>query len=323
MNSGKNIIKRLISMPIVIPLFILIVISFSLFIPHFFTLGNLKLILIESAPLALVTLGMCLVMLTNGIDLSIGSIVSFIGIIIALFLKTGTNVLITIIISVLLAGTLGFLNGFLISKFKMPSFIITFISLNVFGGLALVLSDNRTIYWERSWFYLIAVKEYLGIPLVFIIAFFVFLIVLFIIHFTPFGVYIYGIGGNEEALRLCGVKTNYYKTLVYITSGIVAGIAGVILTSRVSSGYPLLGQNLPFEAIAAAVLGGVTFIGGRGHPGFAFLSAIMITTLSKGLSLFGLDMSMQYLFIGVIIIIGLSVNKLLKALPIRGNRVYQ
>lgn len=304
--------------PSVVPLFLLVIILFAWASPDFLSIMNVRNILLHSSPLAILSLGMSLVMLTNGIDLSVGSLVSIVGVVTTILLgggygrEWGSNygVLFPVIVGVLVACCCGFLNGIIISTVKLPAFIVTLGTMAITASLSLVICGGNTQYWHKNWVNEIALTFFLGIPVSFIIVIIIFVIITFLVHCTSFGAYVYGMGSNEEALRLCGVKVNMHKTIVYLLNGLLAGVAGIIVTSRIASGNPIIGVGYEFEAIAAAAIGGVSFIGGVGHPGFALLAALTITMLTNGLGLLGYGTPYQYCGMGAIFIVGMSLNRL-------------
>ena len=312
---GKfRVLKELTRLPSGVYLFIVVLVTFTLLSPHFLSVRNVTNILLAGSPAAILSLGIALVMLTNSIDLSIGSCMSFISVLTASLLSSGFAILPCILLSILAGVAVGLFNGFFVAKFKLPAFIVTLGTMGITEGIALLLGGGQTIYWEKNWFNRVALSYFLGLPVVFWIVIFIFAIVLWIVHLSRFGRNIYGIGSNEEALRLCGVKINLQKILVFVLHGSFVGIAGVMITSRVASGNPIIGVGLEFEAIAAAAVGGISFVGGKGHPGFAMLSAFTITMLLNGLGLVGMLTSIQYVFVGLILIIGMSMNALLEKL---------
>lgn len=312
--NSKSILQRI---PAAVLLFIAIGILFAMTSPKFLSLINLKNILLQSSPLAILSLGMSFVMLTNGIDLSVGSVVSFVSIITGKLLSMGFNIILSIFIGILAGSVIGIFNGIIISKVKLPPFIVTLGTMGISAGLALVLCGGETLYWKKNWFNAVALKYFLGIPVTFWIVLLIFAFILWVVHKSSFGIYVYGIGSNEEALRLCGVKVNFYKAIVYLINGCFAGIVGIIITSRIASGNPIIGIGFEFEAIAAAAIGGISFFGGKGHPGFALLSAVTITMLMNGLGLLGFGMAWQYCAIGIILIIGMSINILLEKIALK------
>jgi ribose transport system permease protein len=295
-------------------LFIVVLALFGAVVPEFLSIENLTNILLAGSPLALFTLGMSLVMLANGIDLSIGTCTSFVSVLTASLLGSGWPIGFSLGLGILAAVLVGLGNGVMIFRLKLPAFIVTLGTMGLTTGLALLIGGGQTLYWDKNWFNNIALNYWLGLPLVFWVFLILFAAVGWILHQTAFGRYIYGIGCNEEALRLCGVKIGRYTIAIYVLNGFCVGIAALMITSRVASGNPIIGVGLEFEAVAAAAIGGISFMGGKGHPAFAVISAITITMLLNGLGLIGFHTSIQYVFVGLILIVGMSMNILIERL---------
>jgi ribose transport system permease protein len=253
-------------------------------------------------------------MLANGIDLSIGTCTSFVSVLTASLLGSGWPIGFSLGLGILAAVLVGLGNGVMIFRLKLPAFIVTLGTMGLTTGLALLIGGGQTLYWDKNWFNNIALNYWLGLPLVFWVFLILFAAVGWILHQTAFGRYIYGIGCNEEALRLCGVKIGRYTIAIYVLNGFCVGIAALMITSRVASGNPIIGVGLEFEAVAAAAIGGISFMGGKGHPAFAVISAITITMLLNGLGLIGFHTSIQYVFVGLILIVGMSMNILIERL---------
>ncbi len=296
------------TVPSAVPILFLLLTGFSIAADYFFTIENFKNILLNGSVLSIIALGMSVVMLTNGIDLSVGAMVSFVSIIIGILLSNGLSVISSIGGSLLLGGMIGFLNGILIAIFEFPPFIVTLGTMSLINGMALVFSDGKTIYWDPNWFNTIATSEVFSLPIPFWIVLILLGITLWFFHFQSFGNHIWGIGNNEEALRLVGVNTKLYTVISYVICSLLASISGIITTSRIASGNPTVGFGSEFQAIAAAAIGGISFLGGYGHPGFAIVSALTITVLVNGLNLLGFSTPWQYTGIGLLLIIGMSLN---------------
>ncbi len=303
---------RRVTIPSAIPLFVIVFAVFAAAAPKFLSPMNLQNLLLHSSPLALLATGMALVMLTNGIDLSVGSLLSLVCVVIAGLLAGRVGILAAVAAGIAAGGAFGLGSGLVIAKVKLPPFIVTLGTMAVTASLALVLSGGDTLYWEKNWFNAIATTRFLAIPVPFWVLAVIFAIVMLMLHLSPAGAYVYGLGSNAEGLRLAGVPVDRYRVLVYLLNGLIAGVAGTLLASRIASGNPIAGTGYEFEAIAAAAIGGVSFVGGRGHPAFATLSAITITMLMNGLGLMGFTTPWQYCAIGVILVIGMVLNRVLR-----------
>ena len=304
-NQLKHTLSKL---PSAVPILIVLFTIFSFTADYFFSTMNFKNILLNGSVISIIALGMSVVMLTNGIDLSVGAIVSVVSILTALMLSKGSSVIFSILIAVTVACAIGLFNGVIIAKLGFPPFIVTLGSMGIVNSMALVLCDGRTVYWEKNWLNDLALKEFFSLPIPFCMVLILLALILWFFHFESFGSYIWGIGSNEEALRLAGVKTKLFTVIAYIICSGLAGIAGIITTSRIASGNPTVGLGTEFEAIAAAAIGGITFFGGHGHPGFAVISGLTIIVLVNGLNLLGFGTPWQYTGIGVLLIVGMSIN---------------
>jgi len=297
-------------------LFVVVLVLFSAAVPEFLSARNVTNILLATSPLAILALGMALVMLTNGIDLSVGACISFISVLTAAVLGPGHPIWLSILAAILASALVGALNGMIVALMGIPAFIVTLGTMGIATGLALIIGNGQTLYWEKNWFNGVALSYLLGVPLAFWIVLVLFAAVLWIVHQSVFGRHIYGIGCNEEALRLCGVRIARTKIAVYALNGGFVGIASLLITSRIASGNPNIGVGWEFEAVAAAAIGGVTFMGGRGHPAFAMISAVTITMLLNGLGLLGINTSIQYVSVGAVLIVGMSLNILLERMTL-------
>lgn len=311
-RAVKTLAGAVGALPSGVILFVVVLLLFAVLVPEFLSARNLSNILLAASPLAILALGMTLVMLTNGIDLSVGSCISFISVLTAALLGSGQPVLLSLLWVILAAVTIGAVNGLIVAYMGIPAFIVTLGTMGIAAGLALVIGNGQTLYWEKNWFNSVALSYLIGVPLAFWLVLILFAIVLWIVHQTVFGRHVYGIGCNQEALRLCGIHIARTKIGVYCLNGVFVGIAGLLITSRIASGNPNIGVGWEFEAVAAAAIGGVTFAGGRGHPAFAMVSAVTITMLLNGLGLLGIWTSIQYVFVGAILIVGMALNILLE-----------
>jgi ribose transport system permease protein len=272
---------------------------------------NISNIVLQSCMLIIVSLGMTIVMLSNGIDLSAGSIMSLSGVGTGLSLAAGVGLVPSILAGLAVGAACGAVNGFMISKVGLPPFIATFGMLGVADGLSLFFSGGETVYWQEPAFKLIANGQVALVPFPVLIVAAVFLILYFILYTTPFGVNVFAIGGNEEALRLSGVNIVLNKIGIYILSGLTASISGQVLASRISSAHPTAGFGYEFEAIAAAIIGGTAFFGGKGGIAGTVIGALIIAMIRNGLSLLGFTTPVQYCFMGIVLTLGVTLNILI------------
>ncbi len=276
--------------------------------PRFLTFGNAITVINQASFLCLVAAGQMLVILTAGVDVSLGSIIGLSSVIAAIVSKTmGTGP--GWITAVLVGGAIGLLNGFIHGWFEIDSFAVTLGTMSIAHGLALIISKGLTIY-ELPFSYQLLAYTYIGtIPLPVIITVMVMILLFFIMYRMRFGRYVYALGGNKEALRLAGVNVRGTVLWVFGTAGILTGISAAILSARINSGQPNLGGALMLESIAACVVGGVTFKGGVGNMGGVIIGVIFLAVLSNGFDLIGVSSFVKQVVVGTIIIIAVVIDK--------------
>ena len=289
-------------------MFLMTLVIFAIFSPKFLSLINISNIMLQSSMIIIVALGMTAVMLSNGIDLSVGSVMSLAGVVTGLLLGSGSGFVFSILGGVAAGILCGAFNGIMIAKVGLPPFIATFGMMGIADGISLFASGGESLYWENKVFQAIANGHFLAVPVPVWIIIFIFLIMYLVLYKTPFGINIFALGGNEEGLRLSGVSIVRNKIGIYILSGILASFAGIMLASRIASAHPTGGFGYEFEAISAAVIGGTTFFGGRGGIVGSVFGALMITIIRNGLSLLGYTTPWQYCLIGIILTVCVTIN---------------
>jgi ribose/xylose/arabinose/galactoside ABC-type transport system permease subunit len=274
--------------------------------PAFLTVTNMGNVARQVAVLALVSWGMTLVILSAGIDLSVGSVIALVSV----FAAKGMNAHGTVgfIVYGLVAGGLaGYINGVLIGKLGLAPFIVTLGMLSIAAGVALTVTSGVPIFGlPDSSIYNIG-NGYVGpVPAPVLFALAGLALTWFLLYWTRFGTYVYAIGGNEESAKLAGINVARVKILIYTYTGLLTAVGGILLTARVESGQPLLGQGLELQAIAAVVIGGVSLFGGRGKLGGTIWGVILIGILSNGLNLVGVSTFVQQIIIGAVIIVAVA-----------------
>jgi ribose transport system permease protein len=283
---------------------ILLFIIFSIASPNFFIRTNLITILLMTAVNGILAVGITFIIITGGIDLSVGTVMTFCSVIVGVCL---TNLRLSIPVGIffaILAGALcGFVNGVSIAHLKLPPFIATLGMMNITKGFNLIITKAKPIYFtETPEFTKIAIMPVAGIPVGVIIFFFTAGIAAFILSRTVIGRYCYSIGSNEEATRLSGINTSQWKVIIYSMSGAFFGVGGVIMASRVASAQPSLGVGYEMDAIAAAVIGGASLSGGEGGILGTIIGAFIITVLTNGLRILSVPQEWQMVVTGLIII---------------------
>ncbi|MBD2700244.1 ABC transporter permease [Spirosoma sp. BT702] len=283
--------------------FFAICLTLTFLAPTFLTVQNLMIIVTQVSINALLAFGVTFVIITGGIDLSVGSIVAVTGIAAATFAHPDTYPVIVPIGMGLLAGlAFGAFNGFIITRSKVPPFIVTLGTMTVGRGLALILSKGRPISNLSDSFNFIGGGKILGVPTLILILIVTFIICSVILRKTVLGRYMYAVGGNEQAARASGIQLSTVKMVVYALSGGLAALAGILLTSRITTGQPNAGAGFELDAIAAAIIGGTSTSGGTGTMTGTLLGALLIGVISNGLDLLNVTSYYQQVVMGVIII---------------------
>lgn len=290
---------------------IILVVIVSVLNPSFLEPLNLLNLLRQVAINALIAFGMTFVILTGGIDLSVGSILALSSALMAGMIVSGIDPILAILIGCLLGAGMGAVNGLLITKGKMAPFIATLATMTIFRGLTLVYTDGNPItgLGDSYLFQLFGRGYFLGIPVPAITMMLSFAVLWVILHKTPFGRKTYAIGGNEKAAIISGIKVPRVKIMIYSLAGLLAALAGAILTSRLNSAQPTAGTSYELDAIAAVVLGGTSLSGGRGLIVGTLIGALIIGTLNNGLNLLGVSSFFQMVVKGVVILIAVLIDR--------------
>ncbi|MCW9732189.1 ribose ABC transporter permease [Avibacterium sp. 20-15] len=273
--------------------------------PHFFTMDNLLNILRQTSVNAIIAVGMTFVILTAGIDLSVGSVLALTGAIAASLVNLDLSMFIVIPLVLLCGTVLGGISGMIIAKGKVQAFIATLVTMTLLRGVTMVYTDGRPISLGFSdvadHFSFLGTGYLFGIPFPIWLMATIFLVAWYILKHTPMGRYIYALGGNEAATRLSGINVDKVKIFVYAVSGFLATVAGLIVTSRLSSAQPTAGVSYELDAIAAVVVGGTSLMGGKGRILGTLIGALIIGFLNNALNL--LDISSYYQMIAKSIVI--------------------
>ncbi|KIP76302.1 ribose ABC transporter permease [Vibrio sp. V1B] len=288
-------------------IFLIVVVSFLN--PNFFTVDNILNILRQTSVNAIIAVGMTLVILTAGIDLSVGSVLALCGAFAASMIALEVPVLIAVPTALFAGAALGAISGIIIAKGKVQAFIATLVTMTLLRGVTMVYTDGRPISTgftdtadAFAWF---GTGYALGIPVPVWLMVIVFAAVWYLLNHTRFGRYVYALGGNESATRLSGINVDRVKIGVYAICGMLAALAGIIVTSRLSSAQPTAGMGYELDAIAAVVLGGTSLMGGKGRIMGTLIGALIIGFLNNALNL--LDVSSYYQMIAKAVVILLAV----------------
>jgi ribose/xylose/arabinose/galactoside ABC-type transport system permease subunit len=283
--------------------FIVLVIGFSFASPEFLSTSNMLNIGRQTAIVSVIAFAMTFVLTAGEIDLSIGSVMAVSSLIASLMLRDGSHWLMASLAGLVMGLVFGLFNGLLTTRAKIPSFLVTLGSMGIARGVALTLTDASTIAFINDDFARIWGAGDIGmVPTIIIWVAIIFVIAYFFYNHTIFGRYVQATGGNLTAARFSGINTDRIKLLMLMMSGLAAGLAGLLITARLYSGRPYVGQGLELDVIAAVILGGTSLFGGRGTIVGTLVGALLIGVVNNGLVLLGIATSVQMIIKGAIII---------------------
>lgn len=310
MNSIKKQFKENQNLGTIAALIILIVFV-SVLNPAFLQVNNLLNLMRQLIINGFIALGMTFVILTGGIDLSVGSTLAFTSAIFAGLLQNGMNTGLAILITLALGLALGLINGLLITKGKLAPFIVTLATMTIFRGLTLVYMDGRPISGPKDdfAFQFLGKGQVFGIPFQVILFLIVYIILSTLLNKTSHGRKIFAVGGNEKASFISGIKIDKVKVLVYVISALMAVVSGLVLTSRLNSAQPTAGSAYEMDAIAAVVLGGTSMTGGSGSLTGTLIGILILGVLNNGLNLLGVSSFYQQIVKGVVILIAVLIDR--------------
>ncbi len=278
----------------------------------FLSYENFLNILYQVAINAIIAFAMTQIIIINGIDLSVGSIISIAGVLLCFFMVIYSFSLFFALLLTLLLGTIiGVFNGCLVAKFDIPPFVITLGVMILIRGLSFILVNGSPVFNDQPEFLYIGNGYLFGIPIPIYILILMFLFFRYLLQFNRFGLHIYALGGNEESARLSGIKIKLIKILVYAHSGLAASVSGIILASRLGSGQPLAGEGYELDAITAVIIGGASFGGGIGTMGGTLAGAIIIGLISNGMNLLDIPPYSQWVIKGLLILIVVVIKQAL------------
>jgi ribose transport system permease protein len=280
--------------------------------PHFLTVSNLLNIVQQTSINAIVAAGMTFVIISGGIDLSVGSIVALSGVALGALLQDGQPAAVAIPAALAAGIGCGLVNGLLISFGRLPPFIVTLGMMSVARGAALVFTEGRPVSGFGDGFRWLATGSVGFVPAPVLVMLMVYAVAHLVLTRTTFGRYVYAIGGNEEATRLSGVAVRFHKTAVYGVAGLMSAVAAIVLTARLNSAQPIAGMMYELDAIAATVIGGTSLLGGEGSLGGTLIGALIMGVLRNGLNLLGVSSFLQQIVIGVVIVAAVLVDTTLK-----------
>jgi ribose transport system permease protein len=306
-QSATNLLTRV---PGVAVTLVALAVVFTLATPGFATWANLSNILMQSAIPLVLALPMTLIIMTEGLDLSMGAVLTTASVALAVAGGPAAPVAIALVIAVAVGGGFGVLNGALVAYAGIPPFVATLGTLGVAQGLSNVLTDGQSVTDIPDGLSGIYTSALLGVPVPILVGLLAIVAFYTLLYATRFGTFVFALGGNREALRLAGARPKRLLLAVYTLGGAMAGLAGFLMTARISSAHPTAGIGLEFDAIAAVALGGTSFERGNGWLLGSVLGVVAIGVLRNGLNLMSVPSSAQVVCIGLLVILALFVDGL-------------
>ena len=312
MNNSKFNVKKFLMKYIMYFVLVIMCIVLSFANDAFLSTANLMSIVKQISIQSIVAIGMTMIIITGNIDLSVGSIVAFGSVIAAMMMKSGLPIPLAIVGTILCCGLLGLLTGGVTAKLKLHSFLVTLALMQAIRGLAQTMTGGYPIAGLPSSFGIIASGSIGPVPylVIYMIVFYAFFI--YLMKYTSFGRSIYAIGGNQESARLSGINIEKVKTLVFVISSLLCGVAGILLTAKVRSGDPTSASGWEMDTIAGAIIGGTSMAGGEGNLGGTIVGLLFIGILSNGMVLLGVNPYTQTVVKGLVIFLAVILNSIQK-----------
>lgn len=307
-------LKRQVQQSLAFGTLVLLVVIFAIASPNFLTFSNIASVLLSTAVIGILALGTTFVIVTGGIDLSLGTGMALCSVMTGVFITNmGMPIWVGVLGGILTGVLMGFINGFNVTFLNLPPFIATLAMMMIAGGLALVISGVAPIYFSSSApdFKKIALGTIIpGIPNAVLITAVVAIIAYLVLSKTLLGRYTFAIGSNEEATRLSGVNTKRWTIFIYMFAGAFTGIAGVVIASRLDSAQPQIGTGYELQAIAAVIIGGTSLLGGRGSILGTVIGALIMSVLVNGLRILSIQTEWQNIVVGVVVLLAVFFDSL-------------
>lgn len=315
----KKIGMNLITKYRTVTVLVLIVVVAALLSDAFLTVDNLLNVVRQVSIIAIVAAGMTFVILTGGIDLSVGSILALSGAISASVLVKSNSVFIAILAALMVGIIFGLINGLFITKGGIPAFIVTLATMVLVRGCVLVFTNGSPIVVKSAAYKFIGKGYLLGLPFPIVILIIIFALSFIILKYTKFGRSVYSVGGNREASRLSGINVQKSELFVYTISGLLAGLTGLILTSRLGSAQPTAGSGYELDAIAAVILGGTSLSGGQGAIIPTVIGALILGVLDNVLTLMNVNPFAANIVKGIVILLAVLADSKFKNLSMKAT----
>ena len=306
--NGKKINISSVRELLLVGVVLLLCVIWTVMNPQFLSLNNITNILRQASYTAVAAVGMTMVIVIGEIDLSAGSLVCASGLTGAMVCKETGNVVLAVLAALAVGLLVGFVNGALCAYGKLPGFIATLASMTVLRGLAYIITGGNSVVWTNEAFTMIGTGYVGPVPIPVIIMVLVIIFGWVLTTKLKFGRYIYAVGGNSDASKWSGIAVEKVKIIVYMVMGVLTSIAGLIITARLGSGQPSAGQNFEMDCITAAVVGGTSMSGGRGKVFGTIVGVLLLTVLTNGMSLVGINTYWQQVLKGVIIVVSVLAD---------------
>lgn len=298
---------------------LIIIITASFIAPSFLSFGNLTNVIRQISMSAILACGMTFVILTGGIDLSVGAVLGFSGAMSASVMNSTGSLFLAVATGLGIGLICGIVNGIFITHFDLPPFIVTLATMTLLTGSTLLYTKGAPISVKSDSYKFIGKGEILGMPLPIIILVIIYAIAFFVLSYTRFGRNVYALGGNKEATRLSGINVKFNEATVYAITGALSGLAGIILTARLGSAGPEAGKGYELDAIAAVILGGTSLSGGQGYILPTIVGALILGILSNILTLMNVNPFVSGIVKGIVILIAIVIDKKFKSISSKGE----
>ena len=308
--AQASIGARLARVPGVAWMLAFLVIGFALSAESFLSGPNLINIGLQSVILLMLALPMTLIIMTEGLDISMGAVLTLASVVLAWMLAHGSGLPVALACALLTGMLFGLLNGSLVALLKLPPFVVTLGTLGAAQGLALVVTDGQSIVNIGQGIQSVYAGRLLGIPIPLWMGAIAYALTHVLLYHTRFGTYVFAMGGNRDALQLAGIRADRYLIAVYVFGGLMAGMASLLLTARMNSGHPTAAIGMEFDAIAAVIVGGTSFERGNGWLAGTLLGVLTVGALRNGLNLMSVASSVQVACIGLLVILALLIDGL-------------
>ena len=316
-----NAIKRN-KMTNIFLIFVFMIVIASIFSPYFMTAYNIRAIVREAAFIGIVALGQACLLLLGEIDLSVGAVAALSGVIGGIMMvKTPFNPFVVFFLCLLLGAFLGFLNGILVTGLKLSSLVVTIGMVGIFNGLNLTITKGQAILNIPEAIYFMGQGSVFNIPMPVIILILVFIVVMFIVKFTRLGRYMYGIGNNRETAKILGLPVQAVRIFAFSLTGMLSAMAGLIMVARLGTAQPSIGSDWALNSVAAAVIGGISLVGGIGNPAGALIGVGIIIVIQNIIVLFGVSPYLQTAVSGIVVVAAISFDSITNIISSRKKRL--